>query len=153
MVDRWERSIKIKEQLLMGQNCWFVSTGNSLRPVMHSGDAIALEPIIKGQTVELGDIVFAEVQYGPRFYVHMVHALQKDVYGDKVKYYWIGNIRGRFNGWSYREHIHGRVVKVEMPVGEDEFLERIGWDVGLRRYARQAQDEEWHGKSDWVYVD
>ena len=33
-----------------------------------------------------------DVQYGPRFYVH-VHAIQKDVYGDKMKY-WIGGSMG-----------------------------------------------------------
>ena len=79
----------IKKQLLKGENCWFVSSGNSLWPVMHSGDAITLAPIAQGQTIELGDIVFAEVQYGPRFYVHMVHAIEKDIHGGKRKY-WIG---------------------------------------------------------------
>ena len=129
----------IKKQLLKGDDCWFVSSGNSLWPVMHSGDAITLAPIAQGQTIELGDIVFAEVQYGPRFYVHMVHAIEKDIHGDKTKY-WIGNIKGYINGWAYREHIHGKVVSVEMVLGGASYQARFGWDHNLRQYAKQTQE-------------
>ena len=139
----------IKKQLLKGENCWFVSSGNSLCPVMHSGDAITLAPIAQGQTIELGDIVFAEVQYGPRFYVHMVHAIEKDIRGDKTKY-WIGNIKGWFNGWAYREHIHGKVVSVEKSLGGANYQARFGWDHNLRQYAKQAQDEWSYGDRGWL---
>ena len=38
------------------------------------------------------------------------------------RYFWIGNMKGQRNGWSYDEHIYGRLVEVIAP-GEK------GWEV------------------------
>ena len=39
--------------------------------------------------------------------------IERDYYANEVKY-WIGNIQNRYNGWCYREHIFGILVKVQV---------------------------------------
>ena len=81
----------IKKKLLRGETVWFRSSGKSLEPVVFAEDALTIEPLSKFATacrdrekvVQLGDIVFAEVQwfhkYNTRFFCHMVHAVQEIV--------------------------------------------------------------------------
>ena len=61
-----------------------------------------------------------------------VHAIQRDVYGDKMKY-WIGGSMGGLT--------ESRVVSVEMDLGGSNYEERVGWDRDLRQYTKQAQDD------------
>ena len=45
-------------------------------------------------------------------YAHIVLSTEDDLFAGETKY-WIGNIQQRHNGWCYREHIYGILVRVE----------------------------------------
>ena len=62
--------------------------------------------------IEVGDIVFCQVQRSQLFYAHIVLAIEDDVWLQQPKY-WIGNIQQNYNGWCHREHIFGILVEVQ----------------------------------------
>ena len=100
---------------------------------MCSGDAITISPLEEDDAINIGDIVFCEVQEGNRFYVHMVRSRDWCHHNKEYKW-WIGNIRGRLNGWCLRKHIYGKVTEVEFDWG-GEYHRREGWDNHLKKYA------------------
>ena len=111
----------MKEALLSGESVQFISGGNSLIPYVYSGDTCFLHPIVPGKTSNIlpGDIVFCAVQDGDRYYVHLVWRVLtwETNEGVKKQVYVIGNNKPepnkKCNGWSYREHIFGLLVKTE----------------------------------------
>jgi len=72
-----------------------------MKPKINSGDRITISPT---KDIKKGDIVFCKVK--GNFYVHIIKAIQ----GDK---YLIGNNKGRINGWTSKNNIFGKVIKVE----------------------------------------
>ena len=62
--------------------------------------------------IGVGDIVFCEVQRSQQYYAHIVLDVERSVYHLEPKY-WIGNIQRQRNGWCYREHIFGVLVRVQ----------------------------------------
>ena len=123
---RAERNRLLKDHLLAGMAVWFKSSGDSMWPLVRSGDAILLHPI-KAVTanageeglekeeseIGVGDIVFCELHGGQMFLTHIVLQVQGGRHADEWKY-WIGNIKNHYNGCCYREHIYGILVEVEV---------------------------------------
>ena len=70
-----------------------------------------LIPVRFAETVNKGDIVFCKVQDSGEYYTHKVLSKGWDRKRHE-EYYWIGNNRGRKNGWCYLEHIFGKVVEI-----------------------------------------
>ena len=112
-----ERYDIMRRALLSGNPIQYVSTGNSLKPLINSKDTCFVWPIDNTMTIRAGDIVFCHVQPGWRYYTHMVWKIYDydDNNGDVRRCYTIGNNKqgdqARSNGWCNRSHIYGIVVK------------------------------------------
>ena len=101
------RDHMIKDLLVSKRSVQFRSTGDSLAPRVRSGDVTMWEPVTDHSVLKVRDVVFCSVQPGDRFYGHMIHNIG-DWHG--TKYWDIGNISGRINGWCFAEHIFGVLV-------------------------------------------
>lgn len=79
------------ERLLNGETFTTSEKGNSMVPLIKSGQEHELSPITWDQA-EIGDIVYCKVR--GNYYTHLVKAkdLQKGLL--------IGNNRGNINGWT-----------------------------------------------------
>lgn len=86
-------------KLKSGESLTIYPRGNSMSPLIKSGEAVALEPYPNGDLPKKGDIVLVHVM--GRDYLHLVKAVQ----GTR---YQIGNNHGRINGWVGIEQIFGR---------------------------------------------
>jgi phage repressor protein C with HTH and peptisase S24 domain len=77
-------------------------TGNSMTPLISSGQVVLIEPLKADASLNRGDIVLAKVR--GRVYLHLVRALR----GDQVQ---IANNHGHVNGWTPRAQIYGRLKR------------------------------------------
>jgi hypothetical protein len=89
------------EKLLNGETFITSEKGNSMVPLIKSGQNHKLEPATL-ETVEVGDIVYTKVK--GNFYTHLVKAKNKE------KGCLIGNNKGGINGWT--KQIFGKVIEV-----------------------------------------
>ena len=111
------RNVLIKEKLQAGRPVCYRSSGWSLFPRVHSGDACTYEPVNSVDEVQEDDIVFCEVQPGDRYYAHLVkrkeRSAQYELWGAQFAQwvFTISNMKGRENGWCYIEHIYGRLTE------------------------------------------
>jgi hypothetical protein len=89
------------ERLLNGETFTTSEKGNSMVPLIKSGQEHELSPITWDQA-EIGDIVYCKVR--GNYYTHLVKAkdLQKGLL--------IGNNRGNINGWT--KMVYGKVVRI-----------------------------------------
>ena len=131
-VDQWEEELRLRdlrnrllaEHLLMGRIVHYESSGNSMWPLVQSGDACTFHPVRavtaadgmhafpKAESkIEVGDIVFCIVQPRGAYYAHIVLRIETDDHAEENKY-WIGNIHEYMNGFCYKEHIYGILVDV-----------------------------------------
>jgi len=88
------------EALQAGSVVQFRPHGNSMLPLIKSGQLVTVEPLRGVPAV--GDIVLCRV--GGAEYLHLVKAIQ----GERVL---IANNRGKTNGWT--KAVFGRCIKVE----------------------------------------
>ena len=79
------------------------------------------EPIRDHSTLEIGDIVFCQVQDGDRYYAHKILRIEQYEltsaesarFGETHKrVFTIGNQQRRENGWCFDEHVYGQLVEV-----------------------------------------
>ena len=124
---RERRHLLIRESLEEGRSVFYKSTGDSMWPLVQSGDACTFYPIQavtakKGRCVtinkeeseiEVGDIVFCRVNPRWLFYAHIVLEKKPEALAEKTQYV-IGNIKNHKNGWCWREHIFGILVDVQV---------------------------------------
>lgn len=89
------------ERLQNGESFKTSEKGNSMVPLIKSGQEHLLEPV-NLEDVEVGDIVYCKVK--GRFYTHLVKAI------DPKKGCQIGNNKGNINGWT--KQVYGKVVEV-----------------------------------------
>ena len=94
----------IVEKLKRGETVQFRPHGNSMTPIIKSGQLVTLTPVIQGGGVEVGDAVFCKV--GGRTVLHKVTALRGGQYQ-------ISNAHGHVNGWTMAKNIFGKLTKVE----------------------------------------
>lgn len=76
--------------------------GNSMTPIIKSGQEHKLAPIKKWEDCEVDDIVYCKVK--GNFYTHLVKAKNND------KGLLIGNNKGGVNGWT--KQIFGKVIEI-----------------------------------------
>ena len=98
--------------LLKGHTVAYRSSGNSLQPMVASGDRCVYTPVKLDSEVAVRDVVFCEVQDGDRFYAHLVSKKEWNQW-DECFYFWISNLKGRTNGWCHIKHIYGKLIDVE----------------------------------------
>jgi hypothetical protein len=90
-------------QLQRGETVQFRPRGNSMQGKINSGQLCTVVPV-DHDSLNVGDIVLCKVN--GRQYLHLIKAKQ----GDRVQ---IGNNRGRINGWTSRNSVYGKCVRVE----------------------------------------
>lgn len=78
--------------------------GNSMVPIIRSGQRCKIRPIGDNEEIKKGDIVLCKVK--GKEYLHLVVAVNN-------KKYQIGNNRGGINGWVSRNAIYGRFLRNE----------------------------------------
>ena len=106
------RNCIVRDMLKSGRSAQFRSSGNSLFPLVRSGDVSMWEPVSDHDILELGDVVFCQVQDGDRFYAHMIQKIE--YWKDGSRYWLIGNMAEPLviNGWCAAKHIYGRLMEV-----------------------------------------
>ena len=86
------------EDLAQGRTVSFRPRGNSMTPLIESGQLCTVAPVTIHE-LAVGDIVLCRVNGAD--YLHLVKAIQ----GDRVQ---IGNNKGHINGWTRR--VFGKLV-------------------------------------------
>ena len=89
------------EKLLSGETFVTSEKGNSMIPLIYSGQNHKLEPAT-WENVEIGDIVYCKVH--GRFFTHLVKAKNKE------KGCQIGNNKGHINGWT--KQVYGKIIEI-----------------------------------------
>jgi len=84
-----------------GNTVAFRPYGNSMAPIIHSGELVTVEPV-QLDALKRNDVVLCRVH--GKEYLHLVKAVND---GQVL----IGNNRGRTNGWT--SQVYGRLVRVE----------------------------------------
>ena len=109
--DREIRNAMIKDLLTSGRGVQYRSGGNSLVPVVYSGDVTMWEPVTDHDALVVGEIVFCLVQPTQRYFGHAIHKID---YWNGTKYWEIGNMSEppHINGYCYKEHIYGTLMEV-----------------------------------------
>lgn len=92
------------DHLRAGEECIVVGYGQSMTPILKSGQAVRCIPVIFETPLKKGDIVLAKVN--GHFYCHLIHAVKNNTT------YLIGNNHGHENGWVSRRSIYGKVVEI-----------------------------------------
>jgi len=89
-------------KLQSGSEVTFKPHGNSMTPLIYSGDTVTVSPITPESKINVNDIVFCKVK--GNIYLHLVKAVNGA--GDK---FLIGNNHGKINGWTSRNKIYGKL--------------------------------------------
>ena len=88
------------EPLLRGEAVEVRGIGNSMTPILRSGEVVTVDPLTPTDELKRGDIVITRVH--GRIYLHLVKAVR----GEEVQ---IGNNHGHVNGWTPRASVYGRM--------------------------------------------
>lgn len=92
------------EHLRNGEECIVVGFGQSMTPILKSGQPVRVAPIAKDVTLNKNDIVFCKVN--GHFYLHKISAIKNN------NSYQISNNHGHVNGWVSKSQIYGKVVEI-----------------------------------------
>jgi hypothetical protein len=95
------------KKLQAGETVQLRSKGNSMTPLINSGDLETIVPV-DPETLERGDMVYCKVK-GSVF----THLLTQIKVTSKGKMFQISNNHGHVNGWITSKNIYGKCVKVE----------------------------------------
>lgn len=90
------------QHLLNGETCKVVGFGQSMVPILKSGQACIVEPVTGDTILKKNDIVFCKVS--GHFYLHKISAI-------KGNSYQISNNHGHINGTISKKNIYGVVVQ------------------------------------------
>ena len=88
------------ERLLRGETFITKESGNSMTPIIKSGQKHKLTPC-GWEDCNIGDVVYCKVK--GRFFTHLVK-------NKSAKGLLIGNNKGSVNGWT--QQVYGRVIEV-----------------------------------------
>ena len=91
------------EKLKQGLVGKITGYGQSMTPILKSGQAVICEPIKDDTTLKKRDIVLCKVK--GHYYLHLIWAIRND------KEYLIGNNHNHPNGWVSRNQLFGKVVE------------------------------------------
>ena len=90
------------DHLKNGEVCQVTGYGNSMVPILQSGETVTVVPITEDITLKKNDIVFCKVK--GHYYLHKISAI-------KGKSYQISNNHGHVNGTVGIGCIYGLVKK------------------------------------------
>lgn len=94
---------EIIQELSEGRSVTLKPHGNSMTPIIRSGQRIVLSPVDPAD-VRVGDAVLAKVK--GRYFIHKVTAI-----GDDGRFQ-ISNNHGHVNGTCRAHHIYGKVTEI-----------------------------------------
>lgn len=92
------------EHLQSGETCYVVGYGNSMTPILKSGQPVIVEPVVEETELKKKDIVLCKVK--GHYYLHLIHSIRNG------KSFLIGNNHGHMNGWVSRSQIYGIVREI-----------------------------------------
>lgn len=92
------------EHLQSGETCKVTGYGNSMTPILQSGQSVICEPVTDETELEKKDIVLCKVK--GHYYLHLIHSIRNN------GTYLIGNNHGHMNGWITRSKIYGVVREI-----------------------------------------
>ena len=91
------------EHLQNGEVCKIIGFGQSMTPILKSGQPVIVVPLTDDIVLKKNDIVFCKVN--GHYYLHKISAV-------KNKSYQISNNHGHVNGTISRNNIYGKVVEI-----------------------------------------
>lgn len=91
-----------ERELSKGKNILTSEQGNSMTPLIKSGQKHMLSPVDDWKDCKIDDIVFCKVK--GKYYTHLVGAI------DDSKGLLIKNNHGHVNGWT--KNVYGKVTKI-----------------------------------------
>lgn len=107
----WGKENKITaDHLRQGETCVVVGYGNSMTPMLMSGEPVVMEPVTEETVLEKGDVVLVKVN--GHYYCHLISAIRNNSYQ-------ISNNHKHVNGWVGRNSIYGRMTSKDVPPKED----------------------------------
>ena len=92
------------EHLQNGETCKVTGYGNSMTPILLSGQSVICVPVTEETELKKRDIVLCKVN--GHFYLHLIHAIRNGVT------FLIGNNHGHMNGWVSKSKIYGVVREI-----------------------------------------
>ena len=92
------------EHLKNGEICKVVGFGQSMSPILKSGQPVICIPVIKETKLKKNDIVLCKVK--GKYYLHKISVIKNGVS------YQISNNNGHVNGTIGRNNIYGVVVEI-----------------------------------------
>lgn len=92
------------EHLRNREECIVIGFGQSMTPILKSGQPVRVIPITKDVTLNKNDIVFCKVN--GHFYLHKISAIKNN------NSYQISNNHGHVNGWVSKSQIYGKVIEI-----------------------------------------
>jgi len=103
--------------------CFIKGAGNSMQPIINTGDTIHLKKVEPSQ-LRKGDAVYCKVN--GNMFVHLITAVDSN-----GKRFQISNNKGHTNGWVGQSGIYGLAVRVEdkVLVSDRDLLNRLNGDT------------------------
>jgi hypothetical protein len=91
------------KKLQSGEVCRVQGFGQSMEPIVKSGQICEVSPVRDDTVLKKDDIVFAKVN--GHFYLHKISAIRDTRFQ-------ISNNHGHVNGWTGRNNIFGKVTRI-----------------------------------------
>lgn len=99
----YKENVTAANRLKEGFTITIQGFGQSMTPILKSGQEVICEPVKDDTKLNKKDIVLCKVK--GHYYLHLIHAIKND------KEYLIGNTHGHMNGWISKNQIYGKVVE------------------------------------------
>lgn len=97
-----KESVFSAEKLCAGEDGIIIGFGQSMTPILKSGQPVFVEHLTPASLLKKGDIVFCKVR--GHYYLHKITAVKNGRYQ-------ISNNHGHVNGWVGIENVFGKVTK------------------------------------------
>lgn len=91
------------EHLQAGETIIIVGFGQSMTPILKSGEPAIVAPVTAETVLKKGDVVFCKV--GGHYYLHKITAIRNG------KTFQISNNHGHANGWVSKNCIYGVMTR------------------------------------------
>lgn len=91
------------QKLKDGEDGIIVGFGQSMTPLLKSGQPVKVEHLTDSTKLEKNDIVFCKVN--GHYYLHKIISIKNNRFQ-------IGNNHGHINGWIGRKDIFGKVIEI-----------------------------------------
>ena len=98
-----KENIQTVEKLKAGNVCLVQGFGQSMTPILKSGQVCEVTPVNESTELKKNDIVLCKVN--GHIYLHKISAING-------KRYQISNNHKHVNGWITRTNIYGKVIRI-----------------------------------------